>query len=141
MPFAVVFNPALDVLARRVMMSPVYKAASVVPFVFAEKSDRVAKPQTINTWCQIDIVSDEQRLTRFKFKDESLMPAAVIVISQNACDGTASLNLESRSPFTNRRYEFGVRRPGRRRLLRHTRGLFESVIRCDQSRDRNQEFF
>lgn len=62
-------------------------------------------------------MSDKQRLARFKFKNESLMPAAVIVIRQDASHGTASLNLVAPSLLTDRPDEFSVRRLRRRGTL------------------------
>lgn len=131
MPFAVVFNPALDMLPGGIMMRPVYETTSVIPLVFAKKRDRVAKSQKFNTWRQIDVVGDKQRLAGFKFKDESLMPAAVIVIRQDSSHGTSPLNLVSSSPFADRSDEFSVRRLGYRRMLGNERRLFYSVIGSD----------
>ena len=87
------FEPTCDVVARRVMMRPVYYTATLIPFVNSVKRYFLASLQVRNTWREIDIVRNEQRVARIQPQDESLMSAAISVVRQYPGDGTVSPNL------------------------------------------------
>ncbi len=64
-------------------MCPVHDAAFGVPFVFPGKFNRVAFFQVFDSWSNVDIVSDENGLSRWQAQDEPLMAAATGVVRED----------------------------------------------------------
>src|ERR1041385_7412143 len=55
----IMFKPARDVLARRIVMRPMDHTAFRVPHILTVERYAVALSQTVNSWCQVDVVSNE----------------------------------------------------------------------------------
>ena len=91
----VVLQPACRVLPVWIVMGPVNDTAPWVPFVNAVERDVIPALQGRNSWSNINIVSDEEGLTRCKGQNESLMPAPVIVIGEYSGDGALSRYLNA----------------------------------------------
>jgi hypothetical protein len=86
-------DPAALVDALRVAMRPVDDAAPFVPFVLTIELDRVPGLDRCNTIGQIDVVRHQHRPARRQLHDESLVPAAFVVVGENFADPAASLDL------------------------------------------------
>ena len=71
-------------------MGPVYDTTFFVILINTRKDHYVAHSQRLHTWCNIDIVSHQQRLPGRKPQDEALMLAAFRVIAQNALNNTSA---------------------------------------------------
>jgi hypothetical protein len=61
----------------RIMMRPVDKTAFRVPLIFTEEFDRIAFPDGIDTGSKIDVVGDENSLTRGQLENEPLVSPSV----------------------------------------------------------------
>ncbi len=78
-----------------VPMRPVNHAALRIPVVYAIEQDFVAHFEADNPGRQIDIVCYERGLRGREPKDEALMLATIVVVRQNSCHFTFSLNLKT----------------------------------------------
>ncbi|HKO97421.1 MAG TPA: hypothetical protein VJU86_10535 [Pyrinomonadaceae bacterium] len=65
-----------------------------VPLVFPEEPNFVAHFKVDNSLRQINIVSDQERLTRFQLNDKPLMPTSILVISEEPSDRPRPLDLK-----------------------------------------------
>lgn len=74
--------------AIRIVMGPVNDAAEIVPLVLTAKRDRTSALQIHDSWRNVYIVRDENRLARFQLDDEPLVPCTVRVVGQDSCDPT-----------------------------------------------------
>ena len=81
---AFVFQPAGRMHARGIAMRPMHEPALRVPNILSRKTDRVADIQAFDTRSEVRVVFNQNRLTRWKTNDESLVRAAGCVIRQNA---------------------------------------------------------
>ena len=57
-------------------------SAFFVPNIFAVEVDAVPYRKSVEAWSDIDVVRDQQCLSRLKLKDESLVPVAVQIVWQ-----------------------------------------------------------
>lgn len=76
-----------------IVMCPVNRSTFRVPLIFPEKFYLVVNLERVNPRCQVNIVGDEECLTRSQLNDESLMRAAVIVVREQPSDPSFSLYL------------------------------------------------
>ena len=91
--FAIVFEPAHRVTIAWVAVCPVDHAALGVPFILAAERHHVAFAKADNSRRQIDVVRDEQRLTRGERHDEALMPASVVVVREHPANDALPFHL------------------------------------------------
>ncbi len=75
-------------------MRPVDDTALGVPFIFAEEFDAIADLQLSDPRRDVDVVGDEQRLTRIQPQDKPLMSAPIQIVSQQAHHNAAARNVE-----------------------------------------------
>src|SRR5690606_540563 len=70
-------------------------AAFLVPFVFAVELHPIPFLQRIDSWREIDIVRDQERMPRGQLEDEALVTAILVVIAQRSQHraGTSNLNI------------------------------------------------
>ncbi|MNF14919.1 hypothetical protein D3C80_2173130 [compost metagenome] len=68
--------------AGRIMVGPVDHATLGVPFVLAEKTHLIAFAQAVDARGQVDIVRHQQRQSIVGAPDETLVAAALEVITQ-----------------------------------------------------------
>ncbi len=85
--------------ARGVVIRPVDDASPRIPFVFAVKFYPISFLKSIDSIGQIDVMSDQQRLSRLQFDNEALVSAAVIVVGEYRGDDSFILNLNATSPI------------------------------------------
>ena len=74
------FEPAAGMTSCGVVMCPVNNTALFVPFVFTVKADPIAGAQSVDARCKIDIVRNQDGLSGLKFKHETLVAVALIVV-------------------------------------------------------------
>lgn len=60
-------------LAGRIVMRPMDQSALLIPNILARKTDHIANLQTVDAWSKIDVVLDQNRLSRSEADDEFLM--------------------------------------------------------------------
>jgi len=82
--FSVVFYPACDMPALRVMVCPMDDAAFFVPNILAVETDAVAYLNSVEARCNVDVVCQQQCLSRRKLNYESLLSQPVQIVWQNA---------------------------------------------------------
>lgn len=75
-------------------MGPVNGSAFRVPFILAEKRDFIANFKRVNSGCEVNIVSDQERLARFEFNDKSLMPTPIVIVTKDPSDHSSSFDLK-----------------------------------------------
>ena len=80
-------------------MCPVNYATTIVRFVFALESHRVADTQGSDTRRKIDIVGDQKCPSGRDLKNKTLVTTALVVIRQNAGDSSATAYLFAGLPF------------------------------------------
>ena len=68
-------------VAIRVMVCPVDDAALWIRFILTIELNSIATAQCFDAVGDVDVMGDEQGLTRCKAEDKALMAAAVIVVS------------------------------------------------------------
>ena len=81
-------------LPGRVVVCPVHYTALVVPRVLAAELDLVADAQGIEARRDIDVVGDQERLSRSKLENETLMATAFDIIAEDAHHCTGVLDLD-----------------------------------------------
>ena len=81
---AVVNHPTCDMPTLRVMVRPMDGPAFLVPDILAVEVDVVAYFKSVYSRGDVDVVSDQQRLSRRKLNDESLVSRTVQIVGQNA---------------------------------------------------------
>jgi hypothetical protein len=69
-----------------------HDAALVVPLVLAAELDAVTRPQLIDARRQIDVVGNQDGLSRIRPNQEPLMPRSLHVIDQDPDNGTGRSN-------------------------------------------------
>ena len=69
-------------------------AALRVPVILPAERHFVSLSQTRYSWCNIDVVGDEQCLTGAKFQDEPLMSTAFVVVRENSLDHAVAFHLK-----------------------------------------------
>ncbi|HKS27933.1 MAG TPA: hypothetical protein VJS44_08945 [Pyrinomonadaceae bacterium] len=90
---AAVFEPSCYMPALRVAVCPVNRTALFIPNILAIEAYPIAFPQSGEPRCDIDVVRDKERLTRCQANNESLMPATIQVVRENARDDTFPFDL------------------------------------------------
>ena len=78
--FTIVLQPPCLVLSARVAVRPVNDSSLGVPLVDAIECNDISGLQPFNSGSEVDIVRDEQSLSRRESKDEALMTTPVVVI-------------------------------------------------------------
>jgi len=76
-----------------VSVSPMNNPTFLIPFIFTVKLHKIAFFQTLNPRRQVNIVCDQNGLTRTQPNKNSLMTTALIVIRQQPYYDTPALNL------------------------------------------------
>jgi hypothetical protein len=77
-----------------IVVSPMNDASLRVPVILPTERHLVSLSQTNYSWCDIDVVGDEQCLTGAKFQDEPLMSTALVVVSENSLDHALAFHLK-----------------------------------------------
>lgn len=90
---AAVFEPSCYMPALRVAVCPVNRTAFFIPHILAIEAYPIAFPQPGEPGCDINVVRNEERLTRCQANNESLMPATIQVVRENARDDTFPFDL------------------------------------------------
>jgi hypothetical protein len=75
--------PSAYMSTVRIMMRPVDDTTFRVPFVLAEKFNRIAFSKIVNTPTDIDVVGDKKSLTRRKSENEPLVSTSLQIVRQN----------------------------------------------------------
>ncbi len=78
-------HPAAVLGALRVVVRPVHESTELVPFVHAPDLDAIAHAER-HTFCQIEIVGNQQSLAIANIDDESLVAGTVVIVMQKAVD-------------------------------------------------------
>ena len=84
------------------MMCPVYNTASLVPLVLAKERNPVTSFEAVYARREINVVSNQQCLAAPDPDNESLVPAAVVVIRKLPYHDATATDLVSASLFGNR---------------------------------------
>jgi hypothetical protein len=82
------------VFAGRVVMRPVDDSTLIVVRVLAAEFDHIADAQGRQAWRDVDVVGDEQGLTRGEPEYEALMTTSFEVIAEDPRDGARVLDLD-----------------------------------------------
>jgi hypothetical protein len=77
-----------------VVVCPMNDAAFRVPVILPSERHLVSLSQAGYSRRDINVVGDEQGLTRAKFQNETLMPASVIVVRKNSLDHALAFDLK-----------------------------------------------
>ena len=99
----IVLDPPIYMTMSRITMCPVDDATLRIPLILAVELDQISFLHRGHTICQIDIVSHEHCLPGCQANDESLMPAAGIVIGKDSRDVATALNLSVAASILERR--------------------------------------
>lgn len=91
-------QPACGMPPGRIAVGPVDGSPLGVPFVFTEEGNLIPHRQPLDPWGKVDIVGDEQCLSRGKPEDETLMAVAVVVILEQFGHHPAPLDEEVTLP-------------------------------------------
>ena len=75
--FAVMYNPACDMPTLWVMVRPMDDAAFFIPDILAVEADTVAYIESVDSRGDVDVMRDQQRLSRRKLNDEPLVSRTV----------------------------------------------------------------
>lgn len=131
-------EPTRFVPTCRVVMRPVNHPALGVPFVDAIERHGIAHLNRIDPGREINVVCDEQRLTRGQPENEALMPAAFVVIRQQGDHFPLSHHLQTAALVAEGRLQcidtlcLNVWRCGERSGVETRRHLLVTEIeRCD----------
>lgn len=87
------FEPAVSVPPRRIVVSPMHEAAFGIPLIFSVIFHDIALFQIIYARREINVVRDQNRLAGLQAQNEALMTAAVVVVRENARNDSSALNL------------------------------------------------
>lgn len=87
---AAMFQPAIDMPALWIVVSPVNDAATVIRLEHTIKLDGIACLQSGDAWSEVNIVGDQYRSAAIKLQDETLVTAAFVVIGQDAYNFAAA---------------------------------------------------
>ncbi len=80
-----------------VVVRPMNDAALRIPVVFPSKIHFVSHVWARYSWCQVNVVGNEQGLPRAEFQDKTLMPASLVVVSKNLLDHAPAFDLKPAS--------------------------------------------
>jgi hypothetical protein len=83
-------------------------AALSVPLVLAVESDDIANFEVGNSRSEVDVVRNEQCLTRWQLENETLMTIAVVIICKYAIDNALTGNLDIAPLITERAPDCGA---------------------------------
>jgi hypothetical protein len=97
----------------------------------------IATPQRIEAGSDVDVMGDEQSLTRCQAKDKALVAAAVVIVGEHSLDNTftAHLNTALLSLIGVRDHLIGSR-GGTRRQLNETEQCGTKIERCQAQKDK-----
>ncbi len=90
----VIFNPARRVTFAWIAVCPVHHAAFGVPFIYATERYQIAFAKADHSRCQINVVRDEQCLTRGERNDEALMSTSVVIVREQLSNNALPLHLK-----------------------------------------------
>ena len=77
---SIVTDPSRLVPSCGIVMRPMQRAAFFVPFVFPLEFDAITHSKGLHSRSKIDVVCYQKGLAGRKADDESLMPAAIVVV-------------------------------------------------------------
>jgi len=83
-------------------MRPMNDASFRVPFVFAVERDGISFAEGREPGCEVDVVSNQERLPGRQFQEKALMAAPFIVIRQDLDDDPAAFGLNTALAFIQR---------------------------------------
>ena len=133
---AIVYHPTCDMPTLRVMMRPMDDPAFFIPDILAVEAHTVAYLESVDSRGDVDVMRDQQRLSRRKLNDESLVSRTVQIVVQNANHLALAFDLNVAGP-TRKRASDGIIGERRRTLLsgaRNEQERKEGNGRCDQNR-------
>lgn len=81
-----VIQPACCMESFGITVGPVDHTAFCIRLVLTQKRDRVANGEICNPRGDVDVVRDQQRLSRRQFDDKPLMPTSRLIIRQYSND-------------------------------------------------------
>lgn len=90
---AIMLNPARLMTFARVAVCPVNHAPFGVPFILAAEGDNIAYAKADDSWRQIDVVRDEQGLSRRQSHDEPLVSATIVVVREHPANDALPFHL------------------------------------------------
>ena len=99
----VVLDPPVHMAALRIAMRPMDDATALIPFVLAVELDMVAGLQRRNPSSQVDIVRHQHCPSGAQLNDESLVPAAIVVVRKESADPATAFDLNVASMALERR--------------------------------------
>ena len=97
------YYPTRNVLPLRIMVRPMNNPTFVVPHILTIKSHSVTYYQTVDSRSDVDIVTDQQRLSGRKLNDESLVSRTIYIIRQNANHRALAFDLYVACPHSQTR--------------------------------------
>jgi hypothetical protein len=81
------------------MVGPVNDPTSIVPFELPAETHFIAWRNFAHSWREVDVVTDQQRVSGLESQDETLMLGTLEVIRQHALDDSATFDDYARPPF------------------------------------------
>ena len=105
----------------RIMVRPMDNAAFFVPDILAVEADTVAYLESVDSRGDVDVMRDQQRLSRRKLNDKSLVSRTVQIVGQNANHLALAFDLYVACP-TRKRAADGIVDERRRTLFSNRTG-------------------
>ena len=118
----------------RVMMRPMDDTALFVPDILTVEADTVAYLESVDSRGDVDVMRDQQRLSRRKLNDESLASRTVQIVGQNANHRALAFDLNVACP-TRKRATDGIVGERSRTLLSGARNENE----CKEGNGRSDQ--
>src|ERR1051326_8733486 len=107
-------HPPCGMPALRVVVCPMDDAAFFVPDILAEEANGVAYLKLVDSRGDVDVVCDENCLSRRKLNNESLVSRPALIVRQNANHRPLAFNLyaahSTREGAADRVVVYGCRR-------------------------------
>jgi len=110
------YYPTCDMTTLRVMVRPMDDPAFFVPDILTVEADTVAYLESVDSRGDVDVMRDQQRLSRRKLNDESLVSRTVQIVFQNANHFALAFDLYVACP-TRKRAADGIVDERRRTLF------------------------
>ena len=92
-PSPVMFEPAVDMPALRVLVCPVDHATAIIGLKLTVERNAIALGYRANAWREINVVSHKHRSARGQSQDKPLVTATVVVIGKHTVDRAAPADL------------------------------------------------
>lgn len=90
---AIMYNPTCDMPTLWIMVRPMDDAAFFIPDILTIKANAIPDLQSGDARRNFDVVCNQQRLSRCKLNDESLVSRPVDIVWQNANHRTPAFDL------------------------------------------------